>query len=194
MRYNISEITNLIKDRRTIFPEQFSSRKVHTEQIELLLNCAIWAPTHGMTQPWRFVVFQDDARLDLSEKLGEAYLKNTPAEKQNDQKLAKMMNRPKLSSVVIAICLHRDEAGRISRDDDFAAVSCAVENMHLAATAYGLGAFWSTPGAIKSKELKEFLALEGEDECIGLFYIGYPEIEWPRGQRRPIEYVTTWKQ
>ena len=59
MRYNLSEITELIRNRRTIYPEQFSDRKVHLEQIELILNNAQWAPTHGNTQPWRFVVFAD---------------------------------------------------------------------------------------------------------------------------------------
>ena len=70
MRYNLSEITEIIRDRRSIYPEQYSKRKIHREQIELLLNNAIWAPSHGLTQPWRFVVLQDNALLKLSEVLG----------------------------------------------------------------------------------------------------------------------------
>ena len=54
MRFNLSEVTELIRERRTIVPEQFSDRKVHKEQLELILNNAQWAPTHGNTQPWRF--------------------------------------------------------------------------------------------------------------------------------------------
>ena len=46
MKYNLSEVTELIKNRRTIYPEQYSSRKVQKDQIEILLNNAIWAPTH----------------------------------------------------------------------------------------------------------------------------------------------------
>ena len=78
MRYNLSEITDIIRDRRTIYPEQYSTRKVHKEQIELLLNNAIWAPSHGLTQPWRFIVLQEGSLLDLSETLGRAYLNNIP--------------------------------------------------------------------------------------------------------------------
>src|SRR4051812_15713074 len=100
MRYNLSEITEIIKNRRTIFPEQFSDRKVHREQLELILNNATWAPSHGMTQPWRFTVFTDDSLLDLSENLGRIYVKTVPAEQQNDAKLSKMMSRPKLASAV----------------------------------------------------------------------------------------------
>ena len=59
MKYNLSEITDLIKNRRTIYPEQYSDRKIHKEQIEVLLNNAIWAPSHGLTQPLAFKVFME---------------------------------------------------------------------------------------------------------------------------------------
>ena len=64
MKYNLSEITDLIKDRRTIYPEQFSDRKIQKDQITHILNNALWAPTHGNTQPWRFVVFTEDSRQE----------------------------------------------------------------------------------------------------------------------------------
>jgi nitroreductase len=194
MQYNLSEITAVIRNRRTIFPEQFSTRKVHREQLELLLNNAVWAPTHGMTQPWRFTVFTDDALHDLSEQLGRIYLETVPVEKQDDAKLGKLMNRPKLASAVIAVSMKRDETLRISEQDELLAVACAVQNMHLTCTAYGLGAFWATPAVIHTQAMKQLLDLSENDKCVGLFYIGYPAVEWPKGQRKPIEYVTTWKQ
>ena len=77
MKYNLSEITELIKNRRTIYPEQFSSRKVHREQIEAMLNNAIWAPTHGNTQPWRFTVFTEESRQQLADFQAQLYLDTT---------------------------------------------------------------------------------------------------------------------
>ncbi len=193
MRYNLSEITAIIRDRRSIYPEQFSKRKIHREQIELLLNNAIWAPSHGLTQPWRFVVLQDNALLQLSEVLGNAYLTETPKELQNDKKLIKLINRPKLATAVIALIIDREKDTKISEADDFAAVACAVQNMHLTATAQGIGGFWSSTNMVKTQQFREFISLTEQQVCIGLFYLGYPEIEWPKGQRKPIEYVTTWK-
>ena len=73
MRYNLSEITDIIKDRRSIKPEAFSARKVHKEIITNVLNNALWAPTHGMTQPWRFKVFTGDARKRLGDFAAENY-------------------------------------------------------------------------------------------------------------------------
>jgi hypothetical protein len=114
MRYNLSEINELIRNRRTIFPEQFSERKVHREQIEVMLNNAQWAPTHGNTQPWRFHVFMEEGLSTLSQFLGSTYLKLTPEDQQNDTKLGKLIRRPLLSSVVIAVSMKRQPEEKIS--------------------------------------------------------------------------------
>ena len=192
MRFNLSEITDLIRQRRTIYPEQFSARKVHKEQVELLINNAQWAPTHGNTQPWRFTVFMEDGREKLSDFLSQTYLKLTPKEKQNDAKLAKLLTRPLKSSVIIAVSMKRQESEIITELEEIEAVACAIQNMHLTATAYGLGAFWATPKLIYTKEMNDFLGLGEKDKCLGLFYVGYPEIEWPKAHRKPIEYTTEW--
>jgi nitroreductase len=193
MRYNLSEINELIRNRRTIFPEQFSERKVHKEQIEVILNNAQWAPTHGNTQPWRFHVFMEEGLTTLSQFLGSTYLKLTPEDQQNDTKLGKLIRRPLLSSAVIAVCMKRQEEEKILELEEIEAVACAIQNMHLTCSAYGIGGFWSTPKLIYAKEMNEFLNLEEKDKCLALFYVGYPSIEWPaNSHRKPIEYNTKW--
>ena len=193
MHFNLSEISELIKSRRTIYPENFSKRKVQKDQIELLLNNAIWAPTHGKTQPWRFVVFQEEGLQSLSDTLGKSYLANIPKEKQNDLKLAKLITRPLLSSAVISVSLKRDESERISIVDETMAVAAAVQNILLTATAYGIGSFWATPSVLNFPETTQFLNLDPKDSCLGLIYLGYAKEEWPKGQRKPIEYLTEWR-
>lgn len=192
MKYNLSEINDLMRMRRTIYPEQFSPRKVHKEQIELLLNNAQWAPTHGNTQPWRFKVFTELGLDKLSEFLGTTYLQQTPKEQQNDLKLAKLISRPLKSSVVIAICMERQKEEKIPEIEEIEAVACAIQNLHLSCTAYGLGGFWSTPKLIYTQQMNEFLAIGEKDKCLGLFYIGYPSIDWPSSHRKPLEYNTEW--
>jgi len=192
MKYNLSEITDLIRNRRTIFPEQYSTRKVHKEQIELIINNALWAPNHGNTQPWRFHVFTEGGLQKLSTFLGETYMEVTPKEQQNDMKLAKMVSRPMRSSVVIAVSMEKQPESKILEIEEIEAVACAVQNMYLTCTAYGLGGFWSTPKLIYSEEMNDFLGLQAADKCLGLFYIGYPDIEWPKAHRKPMEYVTKW--
>ena len=194
MKFNLSEISELIKSRRTIYPEQFSERQVQKDQIERILNNALWAPTHGNTQPWRFQVFTDSSRETLSDFLSNWYVSNTPEAQFNPQKFQKLQTRPLLSSVVIAIIMERDPSEKIMELEEIEAVACAVQNMHLTCTAYGLGGFWSTPKAIYTQEMNAFLEIGEKDKCLGLFYIGYPKIEWPKAHRKPIEYVTRWRQ
>ena len=192
MRFNLSEVTELIRERRTIFPEQFSDRKVHREQIELIINNAQWAPTHGNTQPWRFKVFMEEGREKLSDFLAKTYLEITPKEIQKDKSLAKLIKRPTQASAVIAVSMKRQEEEKILELEEIEAVACAIQNMYLTATAYGLGSFWSTPKLIYTPEMNEFLDLGEKDKCLALFYIGYPAIEWPKSHRKPLEYTTEW--
>ncbi len=194
MKYNLSEITALIKDRRTIYPEFYSDRKVHKEQIDTILNSAIWAPNHGMTQPWRFKVFIDEGKQKLANFLEEMYVTHIPKERQTDIKRARMQNRPAAASAIIAVCMERQASEKIPEIEEVMAVACAVQNMYLTCTAYGLGGFWSTPKFMSLTDTNEFLGLGEKDKCLGFFYIGYPSTDWPKGQRKPIEYVTEWIQ
>lgn len=193
MRFNLSEISELIQDRRTIYPEFYSDRKIHKEQIELILNNAIWAPTHGLTQPWQFKVFTNNGLDKLSTFLCETY-KAKSGDDFSDLKFDKLKNRPLKSGAVIAVSLKRAKDSKIKEIEEIEAVACAIQNMHLTCTAWGLGAFWSTPKLIYTKEMNDFLKIEDHETCLGLFYIGYvkEDYTWPKGQRKPIEYFTEW--
>lgn len=192
MKYDLSEIQEVIKNRRTIYPEQFSDRKVHKEIIEDLLNAAKWAPTHGMVQPWRFKVFMEDGLKKLGEFQSNLYKQQCPPEKFKETSHNKMISRAEKSSAVIAICMKRDEKKRFPVIEEHASVACAVQNMLLIGTAYGIGCYWGTGGVTYYPEMKNYLGLEEDDDIMGFMYIGYPEIEWPKGQRRPLEYYTEW--
>jgi len=192
VRHNLTDIREVIKDRRTIYPEQFSDRIVHREIVEDLLNCAIWAPSHGLTQPWRFKVYDGDSRQGLSEFLGETYTQFS-GDGFKEMKHKKAMNRPLKSSVVIIVGMEPDPKGKILDMEEMEATACAVQNMHLMATARGVGMMWSTPKFLYTGDCNEFFGFSAEGKVMGILYLGYPEIDWPTGQRRPIEYVTDWK-
>jgi nitroreductase len=192
MKFSVSEISDLIKSRRTIYPKDYTDREVHREIIERVLTNASWAPTHGMTQPWRFTVFTGEARKRLSDFLGQEYTRSTPVEKFLQRKFENLTQRPLQSSVVVAIGMARDPQGKINERDELLAVACAVQNMHLTCTAYGLGAFWATGGPMTGTAMRAFLDLGPNDQALGLFYIGYSAMEWPKGYRKPLDQFVTW--
>ncbi len=185
-------LEEIIRHRRTIKPKDYSDRPVPEEIISAILESGNWAPTHGMTEPWRFQVFTGGARKRLSEFMGEVYQKITATEDFKQSKLEKHLSNPLLASCTIAICMQRQSSGKIPEIEEIEAVACAVQNMHLTATTHGLGAFWSTSNVIYHDAMKQFLQLGTDDRCLGLLYLGYPQGEWPTSQRCPIEEKVIW--
>ena len=189
---NDDAITVLIRRRRTIKPAAMSCREVDDRLVARLLENANWAPTHGMTEPWRFSVFTGDARVRLAQFLAETYRQVTPTAKFREQKLNNLLTNPPRAPAVIAIGMQRQQSEKIPEIEEIAAVACAVQNMHLTATALGLGGFWSSNAAVCSDRMREFLGLGMRDRVLGLFYLGYPAGRWPDGERGPISEKVEW--
>ena len=193
MKYNLSELKEIIRHRRSIKPEQFSTRKVLKDQVTEILNNALWAPTHGLTQPWHFVVFGGEHREKLGKFMAEHYKTTTAQDQFLQKKYDKLLNRPAMAPVVIAIGMKRQEIEKIPEIEEIEAVACAVQNMYLTATAYGIAPYWSSGAIAYSEEMKTFLGLGKKDKCLGLFYLGYSKEEWPTSHRQPLEYHSEWR-
>lgn len=186
-------ITDIIRHRRTIKPKQFSDRPIDDSILLEMLENANWAPTHGMTQPWRFTIFKGDARQRLADFLASTYKAITTPDSFRTSKYEGMSRNAMLAPVVIAMGMKRQESEKISELDELLAVACAVQNLHLTAAAHGLGGFWSTNVAAVSDEMREFTRLGEKDRALGLFYVGYPSGEWPSSQRQPIDDIIRWE-
>ena len=110
-------------------------------------------------------------------------------------KYEKLGKGPLLAPVGIAIGMKRQESGKIPAIEEVEAVACAVQNMHLTASAIGMAGFWSSPPIVYRPEVAKWLGLTENDQCLGVFYLGWPKEEtWPEGQRGPIEEKVTWVQ
>ena len=86
--------------------------------------------------------------------------------------------------------MQRDLEERLPEWEEIAAVACAVQNMWLTATAHGLGAYWSTPGAINA--VGDFVELAEGERCLGFFYMGYTDAPHPEGKRAPLADKVQW--
>lgn len=184
MKFNLSEISGLIQSRRTITPEHYTTRKVHKEQIEKMLQNAVWAPNHKLTQPWRFHVYLEEGMEILREKLPLLMPEDQPVKKE------RISSRLSRTSAVVAVCVEPSEKASLHEEEY--AVACAIQNILLTATAYGIGSFWATPGFIRTEEFNQSLNLPAQQKCLGLVYLGYVEGEWPNNHRKPLEYITEW--
>jgi nitroreductase len=186
-----TQVNELIRKRRSIFPKSYIQKPIPKEIIEQILENANWAPTHKLTEPWRFKIFRGDALEQLGIKLSEVYKANTPAEKFSEMKFNKTQKKAAQSDTMIAICMQRDPKESIPEWEEIASVGAAVQNMYLTCTAYNIGCYWSSPGTIKY--LNEYLGLKKGEKCLGFLYMGYHEMPEIKGMRRSIKEKIEWK-
>ena len=73
-------ITEIIRKRRSVYPEIFSDSIIKDEEIILMLENANYAPTHKLTEPWRFKVITSDKKAELGKLLAETMKANTAPE------------------------------------------------------------------------------------------------------------------
>ena len=194
MEYNPHMATQLIQNRRSVFANMYTGEIVDDSVIENMLENANWAPTHKFTAPWRFVVFKGDGLKKLAEFQSELY-KNISETKGvfDPEKFEMLKTKPLKASHVIAIGMHRDEKERLPEIEEIEAVACSVQNMHLTATAHGIGCYWGTGGITYLEQSKSFFGLGENDKLLGFFFIGKPK-RWPKGKRKPIGDKVTWVQ
>jgi nitroreductase len=193
MNLNTEMIDKVIEGRRSVYQQQYSGERVDDAIVRKILSNANRAPTHKLTEPWRFVVFTGDGLKKLASFQAELYKKVTTADATfKEDRYQNLLTKPMLSSHIIAVGMKRDEKKSVPEIEEVGAVFCAIENMYLTATAYGVGCYLSTGGVTYFDEAKEFFGLGNEDRLIGFFNLGMPRIDVPSGKRKPIEDKVTW--
>ncbi|CAD5269803.1 MULTISPECIES: nitroreductase [unclassified Imperialibacter] len=191
--FNTEEFNRLIKHRRSIYTGQFTGEKVDEAVIHQMLENANWAPTHGLTEPWRFTVFTGDGIQKLAAFQAELFKKVTTAQGNfNEGKYEGLKTKPLTSSHIIGIGMKRDAKGKIREIEEVEAVACAVENMYLTAAAYGVGCYWGSGGITYMEEAKSFFGLGENDKFLGFLFVGVAGSKWPEGNRGSVEEKTTW--
>jgi len=191
--YNTEEVNALIKNRRSIYPNQYTKGKtIPDEIIWQILENGTRAPNHKQTEPWRFKVFTGEGLIYFAELQASIY-KQYSGSSFKEGRYKKLLEYPLLSSHVITIGMKRNEKNILPEIEEIEAVACAVQNMFLSVTSYGLGAYWTTAGITYFKEAKEHFELGENDKLLGFFYIGYVEKPFEEPSKRsPIETKVQW--
>ena len=193
MSFDPNQLNQIIAKRRSILPKDYSEEKVPDEIIHQMLENANWAPTYGNTEPWRFTVFAGEGLKKLAAFQSELYKKVSSSKGNfNEMTFKKLANNPLKASHVIGIGMKRDPKESIKEIEEIEAVACAVQNMHLLASAYGLAAYWGTGGITYMDGKEEFFQLDPKDRLMGFFYLGKPKNTWPEGKRSSINDKVNW--
>ena len=191
--FNPDEISRLIRHRRSLYPAQYSGEIIKKEIIDEILENANWAPTHKLSEPWRFTVYSGEGLKKLGDFMSGLYKEVTIEKGSFDEgNFTKLKHKPLLASHVIAIGMKRDEKERLPEIEEVEAVACAVQNMYLTATAYGVGCYWGSGGITYFEKAKSFFGMGSKDKLLGFMYLGIPKSKWPKSKRKPIQNKVTW--
>lgn len=172
---NFKEIAECIQNRRSVKPMSMNGKQIPDDQIQQLLELADWAPTHALTEPWRFIVYSGEGMQRFAQDQADLYKTNTPEERFKEATYEKIRTNCELVSHNVLVYMKRGTNPNIPALEEICAVAAAVQNLLLGASAAGIGALWSTGGITLSPAFKEFLQLGPEDQVIGQIYLGYSD-------------------
>lgn len=192
MQQPVDILNDIIQHRRSVKPNQFKAgEKIPDEVVTQALINATWAPTHGKTEPWHFIVYTGDGIKTLSDFQATQY-KEQSGDKFTEAKYQKLKENYLKASHVIAICMKRDPSSKIPQVEELAAVAASVQNLALTLHAYGYGGYWTTGGVTYYESAKPFFDLGPNDMLMG-FYLAGVVAEPPASTgRRAIEFKTKW--
>ena len=187
------ELVEAIRSRQSI--GRVRQDPVPEEMIREILESAIHAPNHRITEPWRFHVFVGKGRGELARARAETARLQAEAEGEEEEMAAGRISRERKkafrSPVVIAVI---SEAGRdeVETLENYAACAAAVQNMLLTAHSLGLGTIWRTGPVAYHEHMREFFGLAGGDRIVGYLHVGYPDMGDRPRRRTPVAEKTVW--
>lgn len=192
-KYNVEQFNTILQNRRSVYPYQFvKDEKIPDEIIWQILENANRAPTHKLTEPWRFKVFSGEGLQHFADLQTEIYTKYA-GEKFKEKKLKNLREYPLMSSHVILIAMKRTTSINIPGIEEIIATACAIENIYLSISAYNLGGYLSTGGITYIEEAKSYFNLENDDKIMGVFYLGCVDtIPNPLSKRNPVAEKVEW--
>ena len=153
------DLIDTIRSRRTV--RKFDGHEVSDEQVETLLELAMYAPNRLNRQPWHFVVVRDQ---ELREQFAD---------------VLRIHSYLETASVVVAVCALPDRSPTWAMD-----VSAAIENMLIGATSMGIGSAWvGSPDTVMwslfEEAARDALAIPPHVRIVSLVALGYPAEERP---------------
>lgn len=171
-----------------------NGKKIDDSIIKQLLELADWAPTHGHTEPWRFVVYSGNMVQQFCSVHAELYKNNTPEEKFLTANYEKLKHQGDNLSHIILVYMKRGTNPKIPAQEEISAVACAVENILLGASTLNIAVLWGSGGMTYHPAMKKYLGLAEEDIMMGLLYLGYTDEPFKEGKRIvSLEEKIIWK-
>lgn len=184
------DVYTALRDRRSI--NTMDGRMPPRETVQRLLDAAIWAPNHHLTEPWRFHIIAGTARESVGNAIGDRLEFELDMNDPSCVGEVKGARRNLLRAPVVIAVSHVRATDPTTDLEDYAACCCAVQNLLLAAHADGLASKWRTGALCEYAATREVLKLGDDDRLVGFIYLGYPSPNAPPDQRERTVPDVSW--
>ena len=167
---------------------RFTNAPVPKDAIERMLEAAVWAPNHRLTEPWRFFVLPEgsETRRKVADLAYQFSIQRT-----NNSGRADGVRRTVLDPPVVMFVYCVPGPNEEVTQENYAAVCCAAHNISLAGVAEGLAVTWETGGPTRHPKLKETLGAAEDWLLAAMLSIGVPA-ETPQSRRTPVSALARW--
>lgn len=161
---------DLLLSRRSASAKAMTGPGPTPDQLADLLKCAARVPDHGKLFPWRFLLFEGEARARAGDILAEATQADGMHERQVEEERGRFLRAP----LVIGVISTAREMIKIPVWEQELSAGAVCQNILIAAAAMGFGANWLTEWYAFHPVVKERLGLKAGERVAGFIYIGHP--------------------
>jgi nitroreductase len=172
----------LLQTRRSVKPMELGGPAPSAAEIDTMLTVAARVPDHGKLAPWRFIVFEGDARRGAGDKIAAVY-RAQHADATADQ-LDFERNRLARAPLVVAVVSRAGPHVKIPEWEQQLSAGAAAMNLVNAAHAIGYAASWITEWYAYDRAVLEALGLAANERIAGFVHIGRPA-KPPEDRDRP---------
>lgn len=180
---------DLLKTRRSFKAAELTGPPPSAAEIDTLLTVASRVPDHGKLVPWRFIVFEGDARRAAGAAIVTAFHARYPDAKpeQAEAERARLARAP----LVIAVVSRAAPHVKIPEWEQVLSAGAAAMNLVLAAYALGYGAAWITEWYAYDRGVLDALGLKPHEKIAGFVHIGRPPGTPEDRPRPPLEEIAS---
>ena len=175
--------------RSRVSVREYTDAPVPEETVVALLELAVLAPNHRMTEPLRFRILGDDAKRAYGEALGARKAKNVDDPEVAGQIVDKVVRERLAVPTMIGVLVHEHENPEI-REEDWATAFMAIQNLALAAVARGLGTHIKTGAVMGEPSLRAALEVPDDHRIAAIVFLGEPATVPAPKDRTPAAEVT----
>jgi nitroreductase len=178
-----------IRSRRSV--KKFTSHPIDPALLESLLELAMLAPNHRMTEPWGFLILGPEARRAYGEVKGRLRAAKGKGGADPEPLIRKTVEEMEGLPALVAFTQKLDPDPEI-REEDYATVYMGIQNFLLGAAAVGLGTHVRTGAALEAPRTREALGIADGERIVALVEVGEPGEEGRTKPRSPVEERIRW--